>query len=247
MEPATILSVDAETVKSQKNSRFTRSTGYKHWTKDDHYWNKHPIVLFNHKPRVEDLEPAALDSTVVQSLQKCATFPNFEDNTCFCRDNTLQSCPRCKVALPFRPGSKSAAMFTEADVDAWAQRFAAMTQETAEASLKPVTELRGYTRVEPRAPLSLPACMKGPSDAYLSVEPVTYQGYSDYQYRKLLNEAGEGQVHASVSSYAVEEVAGVMRDNKGVVSAAVVWSEGNGAEGGQWIPIEDLNQCPFPK
>ena len=119
-----------------------------------------------------------------------------------------------------------------------------MNQASAEASLHPVTELREYNHTTPRVPYSLPDCIASPSDAYMSVEPVTFEGYTDYQYKKLLREAGEGQVPLSVSSFAVQDVVGIMRSSKGVLKAAVVWTEDDRTTGGDWIPFEDLNVLP---
>ena len=38
---------------------------YKHWSRDEMYWNKHPIVVFNHEPNLNDLQPALLNPKVI--------------------------------------------------------------------------------------------------------------------------------------------------------------------------------------
>jgi hypothetical protein len=240
--------------KTMVNGHLCVVVNYKHWTKDAAYWNKKPIVVFNHTPDVQNLEPALLNPKITQPLEKCVAFPGFEDATLLCcaaggpKDSTgqasaskLKKCPRCQVAVAFDPNTKSAAMFTEADKVAWAKRFADMTQDSAEATLPTIKELRAYNQEEPRLPYAMPACMEGPSDAYLSVEPVTYEGYTEAAYQKLLREAGVGAVNGSGASYAVEEVVGVHMDSKGVITAAVIWADDSSDEGGQWVPIDDLN------
>ena len=240
--------------KTMVNGHLCVVVNYKHWTKDAAYWNKKPIVVFNHTPDVQNLVPALLNPKITQPLEKCVAFPGFEDATLLCcaaggpKDSTgqasaskLKNCPRCRVAVAFDPNTKSAAMFTEADKVAWAKRFADMTQDLAEGTLPTIKELRTYNQEEPRLPYAMPACMEGPSDAYLSVEPVTYQGYTEAAYQKLLREAGVGAVNGSGASYAVEEVVGVHMDSKGVITAAVIWADDSSDEGGQWVPIGDLN------
>jgi hypothetical protein len=104
-----------------------------------------------------------------------------------------------------------------------------------------VTELRKYTVHEPRAPYVLPTRLQGPSDAYLSVEPVTYEGYTEARYQKMLRQVGVGVVNESVSSFAVKVVCGVKRDSSNKVQVAVVWEEEDTTEGGTWIELDDLN------
>jgi hypothetical protein len=115
-----------------------------------------------------------------------------------------------------------------------------MHQEAANATLEPVTELRKYTVQEPKLPYAIPSVLHGPSEAYLSVPPVTYDGYTEAQYQRLLKMAGVKTVATSVSSHAVHEVVGAQVNKNGRVSVAVVWSEET-TGGGTWITLEDLN------
>jgi hypothetical protein len=131
-------------------------------------------------------------------------------------------------------------MFTDEDKDAWARRCSEMTQESANASLTEVKNLREYTLQEPRLPYALPSILQGPSLAYLSVPPVTHEGYTENQYQNMLTKAGVGKVRPSVSSFGVTEVAGVRIDGNGAIWIAVVWSQAC-KDGGTWITLEDLN------
>ena len=115
-----------------------------------------------------------------------------------------------------------------------------MTQESANASLTEVKNLREYTLQEPRLPYALPSILQGPSLAYLSVPPVTHEGYTENQYQNMLTKAGVGKVRPSVSSFGVTEVAGVRIDKNGVIWIAVVWSQAC-KDGGTWITLENLN------
>jgi len=86
--------------------------------------------------------------------------------------------------------------------------------------------------------------MQGPTAAYLSVEPVTYAGYSEAQYQKLLRQAGVGVVTkkgGSTCSYAVQNVIGVRLGKKGTIEVAVVWATDNPEAGGTWEPLASLN------
>ena len=200
---------------------------YKHWCADKEFWNTDPIVVFNYKPDVKHLKPAQLNESVVKPLSKCVAAPDFTDDTVLCSktqgpqdahgqdtSSKLKACPRCKVHIAFGEGHRSSAVFTDNDRDDWAERWADLTQESANASLTEIKELRTYDRKEPRLPYVLPSCMQGPSDAYLSVPPVTYDGYTETMYKKLLAKAGVGvgtgaQPGGSTVSYGVDNVIGV--------------------------------------
>ena len=227
---------------------------YKHWSNDQQYWNKEPIPCFNYVPDLQDLKPNKLNPKVTTPLAKCAAAPSFKDHTKMCSQTkskpdegqeaitSLQKqCPRCSVHIALLPPASTASMFTPEHVDSWGDRFANMTQESSEATLPPKTPLKHYTPKDERTPFVLPGCMQGPSDAYLAVPPITYEGYSEAQYRRLLAEAGVGVLNSSESSYAVENVAGVHKDTRGKVTVAVVWANDDSKDGGTWIPLEDLN------
>jgi len=232
---------------------------YKHWSKDEMYWNKEPIVVFNHAPNLGDLQPALLNPKIIAPLFMCAAAPGFTDNTLFCsaksgpgdaegeiKSNSLKNCPRCKVHVAFGTDHKSSAMFTQSDQEAWANRWSNMTQASANDSLTAVRELRTYNRSEPRLPYAMPTCMAEPSLAYLSVEPVTYDGYTEPMYQRLLKQAGVGIAENkfqddSTVSYAVQEVVGVKSTKKGMLEAAVIWADDTTADGGTWIPLANLN------
>ena len=232
---------------------------YKHWSRDEVYWNKNPIVVFNHEPNLLDLQPALLNPKVIAPLAQCAAAPDFTDDALLCsakagprdaegesKSSLLKNCPRCKVHVAFGTEHKSSAMFTQSDKDAWARRWSEMTQASANESLCTVQELRTYNKKEPRLPFAMPTCMAGPSAAYLSVEPVTFDGYTEPMYQRLLKQAGVGITddlfkEDSTVSYAVQEVIGVKRDKKGAIEAAVIWADDTTADGGTWIPLANLN------
>ena len=233
---------------------------YKHWSKDEEFWNKKQIPVFDHVPKVEHLQPSSLNPMVTVPLSKCAAAPHFTDHTKLCSSSAgaangegskapsqLQACPRCKVQIGLSMSDqmyKSSAMFTESDQDAWGQRWSRMNQESANRSLQAVAELRTYCPKEPRLPYVMPACMAGPTDAYLSVEPVTYAGYTESKYQKLLKEAGLRLVKSDVQSgstfFGVTDVVGV-RKTRGQIEAAVLWDDPTTVDGGTWIPVVDLN------
>ena len=233
---------------------------YKHWSKDEEFWNKKPIIIFDHVPKVEHLQPSSLNPMVTVPLSKCAAAPHFTDHSNLCSSaagaangegskapSQLKACPRCKVQVGLSMSDqmyKSSAMFTESDQDAWAQRWSQMNQESANQSLQAVAELRTYCVQEPRLPYVMPACMEGPTDAYLSVEPVTYAGYSESKYQKLLKEAGlrsvQSDVHSGSTFAGVTDVLGVKK-NRGQIEAAVLWDDPTTIDGGTWIPVADLN------
>jgi hypothetical protein len=227
---------------------------YKHWSKDQAYWNKEPIVVFNHAPNLKDLKPAQLSKTVTNALSRCAAYPSFEDHNLLCcktkgtkdddgvaAPSKLANCPRCKVQVAFAEQYSSSELFDEAHRDAWGKRWAKTNQESANSSLTDVKELRRYNAEEPRMPYVLPDRMQGPSDAYLSVEPCTFDGYTEAQYQKLLAQAGVGLVDESVSSFAVEAVVGAAVDRKGKVLVAVVWADDDTDGGGTWVELDDVN------
>tara|TARA_R110001592_G_scaffold25888_1_gene97805 strand:- start:190 stop:3027 length:2838 start_codon:yes stop_codon:yes gene_type:complete len=229
---------------------------YKHWCADQEFWNTEPILVFNYKPDVQHLLPAELNPNITKQLSKCVAGPDFSDHTAMCSkasgpkgDNgeyassNLKNCPRCRVHIAFGVEHRSGAVFCDSDRDAWSKRWANLTQDSANASLSEIKELRTYNLQEPRLPFVLPKCMQGPSAGYLSVPPVTYAGYTEAMYKKLLRQAGVGVglQGGSTVSYAVQEVIGVHRSAKGVLSVAVVWTEDNGLPGGTWNTMEDLN------
>jgi len=230
---------------------------YKHWSRDEGYWNKEPIVLFNFTPDVHDLKPAPLNPKVIIPVATCVAAPSFLDHTKLCPSqrsgevdangehlpSKLKNCPRCKVHVAFCGEHKSAAMFTTEHQDAWARRFAEMTEISAHATLTPVTVLRPYDRRDPLMPFVLPEVLQGPSAAYLSVEPVTFLGYTEAKYRKLLAAAEVGVVHNNASGAwdAVEQVIGVKCTRGGATEVAVIWATNNPQDGGTWQPLADLN------
>jgi hypothetical protein len=227
---------------------------YKHFSKDVEYWNKEPILVFNHEPDLKDLKPAKLNPAVLKPLEKCVGFPAFQDHDLICNrskgpkdehgepaPSNCGKCPRCRVQVAFLEQYPSHLMFNQEHKDAWAKRWAQMTQESANSSLTEVTPLKKYTVIEPRAAYELPTRLQGPSDAYLSVPPVTYEGYTDHKYHKLLQSVGVGVVEESVSSYAVQVVCGVRIDSDKSIHVAVVWADTDTKDGGTWIEIEDLN------
>jgi len=244
---------------------------YKHWSKDEDFWNKKPIVVFDHVPNIEHLQPSPLNPAVIVPLSKCVAAPDFIDHNNLCSSSAgevnaegskalskLKSCPRCKVQVGLRQGStmyKSGAMFTEADQDAWGQRFAQMNQVSAIESLQKVHELRSYSYQEPKLPFVMPACMAGPTDAYLSVEPVTYEGYSEAIYQRQLKEAGlrlaknsDVVSQKSESTFCgVTDVVGARRITRGHIEVAVVWDDPSTIDGGTWIPLENLNTLFEPE
>ena len=129
------------------------------------YWNKHPIVVFNHEPNLNDLQPALLNPKVIAPLAQCAAAPNLTDDALLCSANAgprdaegesksslLKNCPRCKVQVAFGTEHKSSAMFTQGDKDAWAHRWSEMTQSSANETLCIVQELRTYSKKEQRLP-----------------------------------------------------------------------------------------------
>jgi len=232
---------------------------YKHWSRDEMFWNKEPIVVFDHEPDLTTLLPAMLNPKVVAPLAECAAAPNFTDHELLCsaksgardaegelKPSSLKNCPTCKVQVAFGADHKSGAMFTESDRDAWGNRWSGMNQASANLSLTPIQELRSFDKIEPRLPYAMPACMAGPTAAYLSVEPVTFAGYGEAKYQRLLKEAGVGvigklSVDDSTVSYAVQEVVGCKRNKQGDVEAAVIWANDNTSDGGSWVPLADLN------
>jgi hypothetical protein len=227
---------------------------YKHWSKDQAYWNKNPIVVFNHAPDVKDLKPSQLSKQVTTPLEKCAAYPTFEDHSLLCckrkgpvgedgvaAPSNLGKCPRCKVQVAFADEYSSSDLFEKEHHDAWAKRWATTTQECANASLTEVKELRRYTLQEPRLPYVLPNRMQGPSDAYLSVEPCLFEGYTESMYQKLLEKAGVGAVSGSVSSFAVEDVVAARIDRKGNVRVAIVWANDDTDGGGSWQDLDAVN------
>ena len=123
-----------------------------------------------------------------------------------------------------------------------------MTQSSANETLCIVQELRTYSKKEPRLPYAMPACMAGPSAAYLSVEPVTYDGYTEPMYQRLLKQAGVGITEDlfredSTVSYAVQEVIGVKRNKKGMIEAGVIWADDTTADGGTVKRKDGLRQA----
>jgi hypothetical protein len=147
--------------------------------------------------------------------------------------------------VAFADEYSSSELFDEAHRDAWGKRWAKTNQESANSSLTEVKELRQYTSEEPKLPYVLPNRMQGPSDAYLSVEPCTFEGYTEKMYQDLLAKAGVGAVNGSVSSFAVQEVVGAVVDRKGKgkgkVRVAVIWANDNTDGGGTWIDLDDAN------
>lgn len=227
---------------------------YKHWSADEAYWNKEPIVVFNHTPDLKDLKPATLNGKVTGALTRCVAYPSFTDHDQLCATkkgpkdvngdptpSNLGNCPRCKVQVAFSKEHNSCNMFEEKHKDAWGLRFSKMTQESANSSLTDIRGLRHYNAEEPRLPYKLPNQMQGPSDAYLSVPPCTFDGYTEADYKKMLLKAGVGSVNGSVSSFAVQEVVGAMVDGEGNVLVAVVWADDTTEDGGTWIDLDDLN------
>jgi hypothetical protein len=227
---------------------------YKHWSKDEAFWNKEPIKVFDHVPDLKDLKPSVVNPKVVHPLSQCAAFPDFTDPTLLCcakkgpkdaegkpKPSNLSKCPRCRVEVAFLPEFRSSLMFSEEHKASWAKRWSEMTQESATSSLTEIKGLRSYDVQEPRLPYQLPKLLQGPSDAYLSVEPLTFAGYTETTYQRLLREAGVGVVNESNTSFAVEDVVGAMVDGKGNVQVAVVWANQNNANGGTWIPVDDVN------
>jgi hypothetical protein len=103
-----------------------------------------------------------------------------------------------------------------------------------------VRPLRQFNLQEPRLPYVIPSVLRGPSDAYMSVPPVTHEEYTESMYQKLLLQAGVGKVAESVSSHAVHAVVGAQVGNDGQVSVAVVWAADT-IDGGSWITLEDCN------
>ena len=239
--------------KQEVNGVLCVVVNYKHWSKDVDYWNKDPIVVFNYEPELKDLYPSLLNPAVVKPVSKCAAAPDFTDHSQLCNKTAgakdvygeqtpskLKKCPRCRVQVAFAEGTRSGEMFTQAHQDAWGTRFAEMNQECANASMHPVKLLRKFNLQEPRLPYVMPSVLRGPSDAYMSVPPVTHEDYTEYMYQKLLLQAGVGKVAESVSSHAVHAVVGAEVQNDGQVSVAVVWAADT-TDGGSWITLEDCN------